>query len=192
MRPPSFDGGRDSSKPAFAAPGILNQAKPMQLVLPGPVTGIQPNVMASNDVNQCMFFLFLFLFSFFFLLFLFAAQPVLALYCGLFHPSPALLLSLPAYSCSRWRRCGHPTRHPARTLHLVFLVSHNRSKICLSTPLPVFILCTHSGSLQQGDSFCGLRDRRGRFDLSAALAVSRCSSLSSRYPRSPVVFGKRL
>ncbi|CAK7236024.1 Transcription factor [Sporothrix eucalyptigena] len=52
MRPPSFDAGRETAKTTFNAAGILGQANPMQLVRPSPVSGIQPNVMASNDVSQ--------------------------------------------------------------------------------------------------------------------------------------------
>ncbi|CAK7219416.1 Transcription factor [Sporothrix bragantina] len=52
MRPPSFDAGREAAKTAFNAAGLLGQANPMQLVRPSPVSGIQPNVMASNDVSQ--------------------------------------------------------------------------------------------------------------------------------------------
>ncbi|KJR83954.1 zn cluster transcription factor [Sporothrix schenckii 1099-18] len=52
MRPPSFDTGREAAKNAFAAASVLGQANPMQLVRPSAVSGIQPNLMSSNDVSQ--------------------------------------------------------------------------------------------------------------------------------------------
>ncbi|OAA55837.1 zn cluster transcription factor [Niveomyces insectorum RCEF 264] len=51
--PPSFDADRDAAKSAFDA-RMLGQTNPLQLVRPSPVSAMQPNVMAMNDVNQYM------------------------------------------------------------------------------------------------------------------------------------------